>query len=82
MLPPGELAAGTNQEEESTEQRLNAVQRKMLCYLTDGKSIKATAELMKLNPNQIEKSMVRIRKQYKVENNLALVKVLTEKGLI
>ena len=82
MLPPEEFAAATSQEEESTEQKLNAVQRKMLCYLTDGKSIKATAELMGLKPNQVEKTLVRLRKQYNVGNNLALVKVLTEKGLI
>ena len=82
LLPLEEKADGTNQEEESQEIRLSAVQRKILHNLTDGKSLKDTAQLLGVKPNQVEKTLVRLRKQCNVGNNLALVKVLTEKGLI
>jgi DNA-binding NarL/FixJ family response regulator len=72
----------TAESSDKTNIVLNPAQKEILSLLTQGKNIKEIAELLNSKPAKIEKTLVNLRKQYQAETNIALIKILLDKGII
>ncbi len=65
-----------------TTEPLSLIQKRILEYLVAGKTLKEIADALDTNPNQIEKTLVRIRSKFDAKSNVELIKILIDMALI
>jgi two-component system nitrate/nitrite response regulator NarL len=82
----GLTAAGENDNllpgHPRSREPLSLVQKSIIGMLIDGRTLKEIADKLAANPNQIEKTLVRMRLKYNAKSNVELIKILIDLAVV